>query len=119
MRNCMDHDETPDTSSNLSEIVPEMAGTFKALGDLTRLRIIHLLSTDTSGTLGVGELAARLNISQPAVSQHLKTLRSEGLVDSRREGFYTYYTIDLSLIHISEPTRRTPISYAVFCLKKK
>src|SRR5665647_2961465 len=29
------------------------------------------------------------------------------------EGFH------LSLIHISEPTRRTPISYAVFCLKKK
>ena len=26
---------------------------------------------------------------------------------------------NLSLIHISEPTRRTPISYAVFCLKKK
>src|SRR5665647_46186 len=28
-------------------------------------------------------------------------------------------SINLSLIHISEPTRRTPISYAVFCLKKK
>src|SRR5664279_3165995 len=28
-------------------------------------------------------------------------------------------TLGLSLIHISEPTRRTPISYAVFCLKKK
>src|SRR5665647_3611088 len=28
-------------------------------------------------------------------------------------------TMTLSLIHISEPTRRTPISYAVFCLKKK
>src|SRR5664279_1343816 len=28
-------------------------------------------------------------------------------------------SLDLSLIHISEPTRRTPISYAVFCLKKK
>ena len=27
--------------------------------------------------------------------------------------------LSLSLIHISEPTRRTPISYAVFCLKKK
>src|SRR5665647_21322 len=27
--------------------------------------------------------------------------------------------VTLSLIHISEPTRRTPISYAVFCLKKK
>ena len=27
--------------------------------------------------------------------------------------------LSLSLIHISEPTRRTPISYAVFCLKKE
>src|SRR5664279_2905459 len=37
-------------------------------------------------------------------------------------GFYhaTKYAVEaLSLIHISEPTRRTPISYAVFCLKKK
>ena len=37
---------------------------------------------------------------------------------------YTEFDADiimhiLSLIHISEPTRRTPISYAVFCLKKK
>ena len=30
-----------------------------------------------------------------------------------------YKKTALSLIHISEPTRRTPISYAVFCLKKK
>ena len=30
-----------------------------------------------------------------------------------------YKDLTLSLIHISEPTRRTPISYAVFCLKKK
>ena len=30
-----------------------------------------------------------------------------------------YVALELSLIHISEPTRRTPISYAVFCLKKK
>ena len=33
--------------------------------------------------------------------------------------YKTYETHNLSLIHISEPTRRTPISYAVFCLKKK
>jgi len=71
-----------------------MASTFKALGDLTRLQIIYLLSTDTSGTLGVSELAARLKISQPAVSQHLKTLKIEGLVASRREGFYIYYTVN-------------------------
>ena len=34
-------------------------------------------------------------------------------------GFVQYCAFNLSLIHISEPTRRTPISYAVFCLKKK
>jgi DNA-binding transcriptional ArsR family regulator len=80
--------------NKLCEVVPGMAGTFKALGDLTRLQIIYLLSTDTSGTLGVSELAARLGISQPAVSQHLKTLKAEGIVDSRREGFYVYYTVN-------------------------
>jgi DNA-binding transcriptional ArsR family regulator len=71
-----------------------MAGTFKALGDLTRLQIIYILSTDETGALGVSELAARLKISQPAVSQHLKTLKSDGLVESRRDGFYVYYTVN-------------------------
>src|SRR5680860_714820 len=33
--------------------------------------------------------------------------------------FISHIECFLSLIHISEPTRRTPISYAVFCLKKK
>jgi len=80
--------------TDLCEIVPSMAGRFKTLGDPTRLQIIYLLATDTSGTLGVSELAARLKISQPAVSQHLKTLKSEGFVDSRREGFYVYYSVN-------------------------
>lgn len=86
--------ETRDEDGRLCGIVPQMAGTFKALGDPTRLQILYALSTDTSGTLGVSELAARLKISQPAVSQHLKTLKTEGLVESRREGFYVYYTIN-------------------------
>ncbi len=80
--------------NNLCEIVPQMASAFKALGDFTRLQIIYLLSTDTSGALGVSELASRLKVSQPAVSQHLKTLKTEGLVDSRREGFFVYYTVN-------------------------
>src|SRR5680860_1771911 len=37
----------------------------------------------------------------------------------REAGFKRQSVYLLSLIHISEPTRRTPISYAVFCLKKK
>src|SRR5665647_2471511 len=49
-----------------------------------------------------------LSITKSLISEWSKTRVN----DSRR-------TLYLSLIHISEPTRRTPISYAVFCLKKK
>ena len=42
------------------------------------------------------------------------------MVEVRKDSlFYFHSGGGLSLIHISEPTRRTPISYAVFCLKKK
>jgi DNA-binding transcriptional ArsR family regulator len=82
-----------ETCTKLCEIVPLMAGKFKALGDLTRLQIIYLLSTEPSGKLGVSELAVRLKITQPAVSQSLKILKTEGLVESRREGFFVYYSI--------------------------
>ena len=44
-------------------------------------------------------------------SDHLDISAADGTRIPRGES--------LSLIHISEPTRRTPISYAVFCLKKK
>lgn len=90
----MGSDKKGEACTEFSEIVPEMAGVFKSLGDLTRLQIIYLLATDTTGKLGVSDLASRLGISQPAVSQHLKTLKTEGLVDSRREGFYIYYTVN-------------------------
>jgi DNA-binding transcriptional ArsR family regulator len=90
----MESSKKSEVCNEFSEIVPEMAGVFKSLGDLTRLQIIYLLATDTTGKLGVSDLAARLSISQPAVSQHLKTLKTEGLVDSRREGFYIYYTVN-------------------------
>src|SRR5664279_2151439 len=54
----------------------------------------------------------------------------ERIVHARGSGAHGYFELHksmskyrkakfLSLIHISEPTRRTPISYAVFCLKKK
>ena len=41
------------------------------------------------------------------------------LIDATKAVAGCYKVQILSLIHISEPTRRTPISYAVFCLKKK
>jgi DNA-binding transcriptional ArsR family regulator len=45
--------------------------------------------------LGVGELAERLGLSQPAASQHLKVLRDAGLVRGRVDGRRRLYRVDL------------------------
>lgn len=56
---------------------------FRGLGDATRLRILELLRGERD--LSVGELADRLCIAQPKVSNHLACLRRLGFVESRRE----------------------------------
>jgi len=62
-----------------------------ALGDPTRRRVFELLR---SGPQSVGELAAVLPVSRPAVSQHLRVLESAGLVTHRSEGTRHVYELD-------------------------
>jgi ArsR family transcriptional regulator, arsenate/arsenite/antimonite-responsive transcriptional repressor len=64
---------------------------FKAVGDLSRLRIITLLS---AGELTVNEIAARVKLSQPTVSRHLSILREAGIVTARREGQQVFYQLN-------------------------
>ena len=64
---------------------------FHALADPSRRAIFESLA---DGEAAVSDLTARFSISQPAVSQHLATLRKAGLVDGRREGRFVYYRID-------------------------
>jgi DNA-binding transcriptional ArsR family regulator len=64
---------------------------FRALADPSRRAIFERL---TRGEAPVKELTARFDISQPAVSQHLATLRSAGLVAERREGRLVYYRVE-------------------------
>jgi DNA-binding transcriptional ArsR family regulator len=68
-----------------------LAETFQALGDPTRVQIVWTLSR---GELCVGDLAKSLEISQPAVSHHLRTLRNLALVKVRREGRASFYALD-------------------------
>ena len=67
------------------------ADIFRALGDPTRRAVYERLS---GGEMNVGDLTAGLAITQPAVSQHLATLRLAGLVRERRDGRRTYYRIE-------------------------
>jgi DNA-binding transcriptional ArsR family regulator len=62
-----------------------------ALGDRTRRQIVHLLR---AGPSSVGELAAALPVSRPAVSQHLTVLRRSGLVRYSELGTRNVYRLD-------------------------
>ena len=63
----------------------------EALGDATRRAIFERLAR---GPCSVGELAAELPVSRPAVSQHLKVLKEAGLVFDRPIGTRRLYQLD-------------------------
>ena len=64
---------------------------FEALGDATRRAIVEGLR---DGERTVGDLAAGLPVSRPAVSQHLGVLKAAGLVLERPQGTRRYYRLD-------------------------
>jgi DNA-binding transcriptional ArsR family regulator len=64
---------------------------FRALADPTRRAVFERLS---QREMSVSELTARFEVSQPAISQHLATLKGAGLVSERRDGRNAYYRSD-------------------------
>lgn len=63
---------------------------FRALADETRLRVLNLLAL---GELCVCDIMATLGEHQAKVSRHLAYLRKAGLVKSRRQGLWVYYSL--------------------------
>jgi DNA-binding transcriptional ArsR family regulator len=68
-----------------------LAETFKAMGDVTRLKIINVLSAHE---LCVCDIAHLLGMTHSAVSHQLRILRVLKLVCSRKEGKVVFYTLD-------------------------
>ena len=64
---------------------------FIALGDPTRRQILEMVARRPSA---VGEIAARLPVSRPAVSQHLRVLKDAGLVRTQADGRRHVYYAD-------------------------
>lgn len=64
---------------------------FRALADPSRRAIFESLMR---GECAVQDLTARFDISQPAVSQHLATLKDAGLISGRREGRSAFYRVE-------------------------
>ncbi len=74
----------------------DLASLFQALGDRTRLRLLHLM---TGGEICVCYFVEILGESQPKISRHLAYLRRAGIVAARREGKWMHYRI----VRPSEP----------------
>lgn len=66
---------------------------FRALGDPTRVRLLHLLVDAPAGECSVSELVAALGAPQSRVSTHLGCLRWCGLVETRRAARQVYYRV--------------------------
>jgi DNA-binding transcriptional ArsR family regulator len=62
-----------------------------ALADPTRQRIVEMLA---AGAMSSGDIARRFDISAPAISQHLKTLRAARLVRVRAQAQKRFYELD-------------------------
>jgi DNA-binding transcriptional ArsR family regulator len=62
-----------------------------AFGDGTRRAIVLMLA---AGPMSVGDLAAQLPVTRPAVSQHLKVLKDAGLVSEEARGTRRIYRLD-------------------------
>jgi ArsR family transcriptional regulator len=73
-----------------------VAELFKALNDPSRLKIINALLL---AEMCVCDLGVLLDMSQPAVSHHLRVLRQAQLVKYRRDGKVVYYSLDDEHVH--------------------
>jgi ArsR family transcriptional regulator len=79
----------------VTEQIKEQTTLFAALADPTRLKLLQILCHQTPpGCSCVNNLAQLMGISQPAVSQHLRVLKSLGLVTGERRGFRMHYQIN-------------------------
>ncbi|CNC59167.1 transcription regulator ArsR [Yersinia frederiksenii] len=83
----------------------------RILANEDRLLLLCQLS---QGEKAVGELEAALGIHQPTLSQQLSVLRSDGLVNTRREGKRIFYSIaDSKVLALLE------ILYRLYCPQEK
>lgn len=92
-------DQPPAAATSLDADAPHVrsdpvyvvkARLFRVLGHPVRIRILELLS---EGERTVGDLQAELQVDSSGTSQHLATLRQQGVLESRRAGTSVYYRI--------------------------
>jgi ArsR family transcriptional regulator len=91
-------------SAHITDDTTSMAALYKALGNPVRLRIAQVLAHRAAygipdeeccgeGEVCVCRMTSSFDLSMPTISHHLKVLRKAGLVRTRRDGVWIYYSL--------------------------
>lgn len=89
----MPEEEAPSAGALDVDAADLYARFFRALGDPTRVRLLHVLLDAPTGERSVSDLIAAVGAPQSRVSTHLGCLRWCGLVQTRREGKQVHYRV--------------------------
>ena len=73
--------------------VDELSHVYRALGDATRVQIVHIL-TAAAEPVCVCDFTAAFELGQPTVSHHLARLREAGIVTSTKQGVWAFYQLN-------------------------
>ncbi|NKC11623.1 MAG: metalloregulator ArsR/SmtB family transcription factor [Gammaproteobacteria bacterium] len=95
---------------SIAESAEEAVGLLKVLANKDRLMVLCILS---EGERCVSELETELQIRQPTLSQQLARLRSDNLVETRREGKVIYYRLA-----DSHATRVIELLHDIYCAEQ-
>jgi ArsR family transcriptional regulator len=91
-------DRVKGCSQTVADPLPEaqadqLASLFKALGDPTRVQMIHILAA-AAGPVCVCDFTAAFDLGQPTISHHLAKLRESGIVTSFKRGIWAFYLLN-------------------------
>ena len=82
-------------------VADDLATLYKALGDPTRVQMLHMLKAATE-PICVCDFTAAFDLGQPTVSHHLARLKEAGLVASFKQGVWSFYTLRQDLPHTAQ-----------------
>lgn len=78
---------------------PQVVKALSALAQPTRLAIFRLLVASGHEELAAGQVAEKLKVSPATLSFHFKILSHAGLIESRQDGRFIYYTANFTLMN--------------------
>jgi DNA-binding transcriptional ArsR family regulator len=83
-------------------IIEKQAALFGVLADPTRLKLLKLLAQQREpNALCVNALAYQLGVTQSAISQHLRVLKSAGMVKGEKRGYRVHYFVNKDTLKYS------------------